>query len=48
MAVEHSCGNIAYRLSYQKKLSGDPAPKYYKTTRFYCKNCDIILKMVEE
>jgi len=48
MAIQHSCGSLAYRLSYQKRLSSDPMPKYNKTNRYFCENCDIILKVIEE
>ena len=60
MAVQHICGSMAYRLAYQKKIvqkpvSGtnsetlvDSSPKYFNTNRYYCENCDVILKVVEE
>ena len=46
MGVLHSCGTMTYRLSYQKKLS--EIPKYFQTNRYYCENCDVVLKLTEE
>jgi len=46
MAIGHTCGSMAYRLSYQKKGIGDQS-KYYKTNRYYCPNCDVIIRLVE-
>lgn len=47
MAIEHTCGNMAYRLSYQRKMPNDPHPQYFKTNRYYCQPCDIIIKITE-
>ena len=47
MGIEHSCGNMAYRLSYQKKISSETSPKYYKTSRYFCPECDVIIRLTE-
>ena len=47
MAIEHTCGSMAYRLSYQKKFPQDPRPKYFKTNRYYCAKCDCVVKITE-
>jgi len=48
MAVQHICGEMAYRLAYQRKIMPEVAPKYFNTNRYYCESCDVILKVVEE
>jgi hypothetical protein len=47
MAIEHTCGTVAYSLSYQKKALSEN-PKYFKTNRYYCEKCYVVLKVVEE
>jgi len=47
MAIEHTCGSMAYRLSYQKKNPRDPRPIYMKTNRYFCAKCDVVVKITE-
>lgn len=47
MAIEHTCGNTAYRLSYQKKFPHDTRATYFKTNRYYCAKCDVVVKITE-
>ncbi len=48
MAIQHTCGNMAYRLSYQKRNPTEERPVYFKTNRYYCQPCDVIIKITEE
>lgn len=48
MAIVHTCGTMAYRLSYQKRKIDEDKPTYFKTNRYYCQPCDIIIKITED
>lgn len=48
MPILHTCGEMAYKLSYQKrKIVDENKPKYYKTNRFYCEPCDAVIRITE-
>ena len=47
MPIQHTCGELAYKLAYQMRKVDDDKPKYYKTNRFYCPKCDIVVRITE-
>jgi len=46
MAIGHTCGSMAYRLSYQRKLNNETS-KYYPTNRYYCPKCNVVIRLTE-
>jgi len=48
MPILHTCGEMAYKLSYQVRKVDEIKPKYFKTNRFYCRKCDKVVKITEE
>ncbi len=47
MPILHTCGEMAYKLSYQKRKIDENKPKYYKTNRFFCEPCDAVIRITE-